>query len=263
MAVWISFAMIGSATAQEEEGPDSAIVQKVDQLGGKVMKIAQNEGGLEVYFHLGRNHDGLRQFESPKPGAPKPPALDGELGLLKEVENLVWLHLGGTDVTDQGLPHLAGLTSLTRLHLERTKVSDAGLAHLKDLQNLAYLNLYQTGITDAGLAHLEGLKGLKNLYLWQAKVTEAGVEKLQQALPDCKIDVGWKESEAPEEEETGRRGKGREEGREVLVRLLKAAAAFAAYSNPRAHAGGFLFRGTSGCRLRWARLGSFEIEQPG
>ena len=201
MAVWISFAMIGSATAQEEEGPDSAIVQKVDQLGGTVMKIAQNEGGLEVYFHLGRNHDGLRQFESPKPGAPKPPALDGELGLLKEVENLVWLHLGGTDVTDQGLPHLAGLTSLTRLHLERTKVSDAGLAHLKDLQNLAYLNLYQTGITDAGLAHLEGLKGLKNLYLWQAKVTEAGVEKLQQALPDCKIDVGWKESEAPEEEE--------------------------------------------------------------
>lgn len=201
MAVWISFAMIGSATAQEEEGPDSAIVQKVDQLGGTVMKIAQNEGGLEVYFHLGRNHDGLRQFESPKPGAPKPPALDGELGLLKEMENLVWLHLGGTDVTDQGLPHLAGLTSLTRLHLERTKVSDAGLAHLKDLQNLAYLNLYQTGITDAGLAHLEGLKGLKNLYLWQAKVTEAGVEKLQQALPDCKIDVGWKESEAPEEEE--------------------------------------------------------------
>ena len=144
---------------------------------------------------------GCASFESPKPGAPKPPALDGELGLLKEVENLVWLHLGGTDVTDQGLPHLAGLTSLTRLHLERTKVSDAGLAHLKDLQNLAYLNLYQTGITDAGLAHLEGLKGLKNLYLWQAKVTEAGVEKLQQALPDCKIDVGWKESEA-----AGRRG---------------------------------------------------------
>ena len=201
MAVWISFAMIGSATAQEEGQPDAAIVQKVEQLGGKVMKIAQNDEGLEVYFHLGRNHEGLRQFETPKPGTPKPPALDGELGVLKEVQNLVWLHLGGTDVTDQGLTDVAGLNSLTRLHLERTKVSDAGLAHLKDLQNLAYLNLYQTGITDAGLAHLEGLKSLKNLYLWQTKVTEAGVAKLQQALPDCKIDVGWKESEEPEEEE--------------------------------------------------------------
>ena len=201
LAVLISFALIGSVAAQAEEGADSAIVQKVEELGGKVMKIAQNDDGLEVYFHLGRNHDGLRQFETPKPGAPKPPALDGELGVLKEVENLVWLHLGGTDVTDEGLPHLAGLSSLTRLHLERTKVSDAGLANLKDLQNLNYLNLYQTGITDAGLAHLESLTGLKNLYLWQTKVTEAGVEKLQKALPDCKIDVGWKESDEPAEEE--------------------------------------------------------------
>ena len=202
LAVLFSFVLMGSFAAQAEEGADSAIVQKVEQLGGKVMKIAQNDDGLEVYFHLGRNHDGLRQFETPKPGDPKPAALDGELGILKEVENLVWLHLGGTDVTDEGLPHLAGLSSLTRLHLERTKVSDAGLANLKDLQNLNYLNLYQTGITDAGLAHLEGLTGLKNLYLWQTKVTEAGVEKLQKALPDCKIDVGWKESEEPAEEET-------------------------------------------------------------
>ncbi len=202
MAVWISLAMVGSAAAQQEGGPDSAIVQKVEQLGGKVMKIAQNDDGLEVYFHLGRNHDGLRQFETPKPGAAKPPALDGELGILKDVPNLVWLHLGGTDVTDEGLPHLAGLNSLTRLHLERTKVSDAGLANLKDLQNLAYINLYQTGISDAGLAHLEGLKGLKNLYLWQTKVTKAGVDKLQKALPDCNIDVGWKESEEPAEEAT-------------------------------------------------------------
>lgn len=202
LAVWISFALIGSAAAQQDGGADPAIVQKVEQLGGKVMKIAQNDDGLEVYFHLGRNHDGLRQFETPKPGAPPPPALDGELGILKDVPNLVWLHLGGTDVTDEGLPHLAGLASLTRLHLERTKVSDAGLANLKDLQNLAYLNLYQTGISDAGLAHLEGLKGLKNLYLWQTKVTKAGVEKLQKALPDCNIDVGWKESDEPEVEET-------------------------------------------------------------
>ncbi len=69
--------MIGSA-AQEEGEPDPAIVQKVEQLGGKVMKIAQNDDGLEVYFHLGRNHEGLRQSEVgelpgvvQEPGAPE------------------------------------------------------------------------------------------------------------------------------------------------------------------------------------------------
>ena len=206
MVVWISFAMIGLGMAQQEENSDPAIVQKVEQLGGKVMKIAQNDNGLEVYFHLSRNQDGLRQLESPKPGDPKPPALDGELGILKDMKNLVWLHLGGTDVTDNGLPHLAGLTSLTRLHLERTKVSDAGLVHLKDLQNLAYLNLYQTDITDAALVHLGGLNGLKNLYLWKTKVTKAGVAKLQKVLPECKIDVGWKEPEEEDKEEKSASG---------------------------------------------------------
>ncbi len=207
MVIWIAFGMIGTGAAQQEGSPDSgtapapAVVEKVEQLGGKIMRVAQNDSGLEVYFHLGRNQEGLRQFETPKPGAPKPPALDGELAVLKDLKNLVWLHLGGTDVTDRGLPHLADLTSLTRLHLERTQVSDAGLAHLNQLQSLTYLNLYQTGVTDVGLSHLEGLKNLKNLYLWQTKVTPAGVDKLQQALPDCEIDTGWKEEEGQEEQE--------------------------------------------------------------
>lgn len=201
MMIWISFGMMGTGFAQQEGSPDPAVAEKVEQLGGKVMPVAQNEPGLEVYFHLGRNQDGLRQFETPKAGAPKPPALDGELGVLEDLKSLLWLHLGGTDVTDRGLAHLAGLTSLTRLHLEKTQVSDAGLAHLDKLENLSYLNLYQTGVTDAGISHLEGLKKLKNLYLWQTKVTPAGIEKLQQALPDCEIDIGWKEKEGEAKQE--------------------------------------------------------------
>lgn len=206
MVIWVSFGMIASGFALQEgsqgseDAPVPEIVEKVEQLGGKVMRVAQNEEGIEVYFHLGRNREGLRQFETPKPGAPKPPALDGELTVLKDLKNLLWLHLGNTDVTDQGLPHLAGLTSLTRLHLERTRVSDAGLAHLSQLENLTYLNLYETAVTDAGLGHLEGLKNLRNLYLWQTKVTPEGVEKLKQALPDCEIDVGWVEQEGEEEQ---------------------------------------------------------------
>ena len=39
--------------------------------------------------------------------------------------------LGGTQVTDAGLVHLAGLTNLKRLALARTQITDAGVADLK------------------------------------------------------------------------------------------------------------------------------------
>ena len=197
IGIWLFGTMIGTGVAQQEgnpesgSGPDPAVVKRVEQLGGKVTPLARNEEGLDVSFHLGRNREGIRQFEASESDGAKPPALDGELSVLKELKNVRWLNLGGTDVTDKGLPHLKELTSLTRLHLEKTAVSDAGLEYLSGLQDLTYLNLYQTAVTDSGLTHLQSLKKLKNLYLWQTEVTPAGVETLQESLPDCVINLGW------------------------------------------------------------------------
>ena len=200
IAILLLFGVTLNGAAQQEggsnDGPDPALVEKIQELGGRVMRVAANDPGLEVAFHLGRNKDGLRQADASDSDGPRSPALDGELAMLRDLGRLVSLHLGGTDVTDKGLAHLAGQAALKRLHLEKTKVSDAGLAHLAGWESLSYLNLYQTEVTDAGLAHLEGLKSLKNLYLWQTKVTPEGAEKLRQALPGCTIDLGWK---APEE----------------------------------------------------------------
>ena len=205
VAIVILFGMVVAGVAQQEGvststvEPDPAVVEKIEELGGKIMRVAQNEAGLEISFHLGRNQEGLRQHDTSQTDTSVPPALDGELTILKGLKHVLSLHLGGTDVTDVGLAHLAGLTSLKRLHLEKTKVSDDGLAHLANLENLSYLNLYQTGVTDASLPHLEGLKNLKNLYLWKTQVTADGVEKLQQALPECEIDLGWEEQAKPAE----------------------------------------------------------------
>ena len=200
IAILLLLGVTANGAAQQEggsdDGPDPALVEKIQKLGGRVTRLAANDPGLEVAFHLGRNQDGLRQVDATDTERPESPALDGELVILKDLGELVSLHLGGTDVTDDGLVHLAGLTALKRLHLEKTKVSDAGLAHLAGLEGLSYLNLYLTGVTDAGLAHLEGLKNLKSLYLWQTQVTPEGAEKLRNALPGCNIDLGW---QAPEE----------------------------------------------------------------
>ena len=60
----------------------------------------------------------------------------------------------GTKVTDAGLEHLKGLTTLQGLILAGTKVGDAGMEHLKGLTNLRWLVLSGTKVSDAGMKHL-------------------------------------------------------------------------------------------------------------
>jgi internalin A len=76
------------------------------------------------------------------------------------------------------------------LILREPQVTDAGLEHLKGLTSLQMLKLNGTKVSDAGLVHLKGLTGLKMLELLDTPVTEDGVNDLQQALPNCEILAG-------------------------------------------------------------------------
>jgi len=67
-------------------------------------------------------------------------------------------------------------------------IKDADVARFADLKRLKKLNLDGAAITDAGLAHLEPLSVLRDLKLRGTQVTSTGVEKLQKALPECKIE---------------------------------------------------------------------------
>jgi len=172
-------ACVAVATAQEEQLPtvpaaDAQAVQKINGLGGGAMPLAANTNLLSVNFSLaGAKID------------------DAALDSLKGVtEQLVWLNLAGTSVTDGGLKALAGLKNLRRLHLEKTGIGDDGLSSVKSLSELQYLNLYGTKVTDKGLANLAGLKKLKNVYLWQTAVTDAGAADLAKALPGVYINRG-------------------------------------------------------------------------
>jgi YHS domain-containing protein len=172
-------AAAGLARAQEDQLPtappaDAAAVQKINALGGGAMPLAANTNLISVNFSLaGSKID------------------DAALETLKGIsEQLVWLNLANTAVTDGGLKVLSGFKNLRRLHLEKTGVGDVGLAWVKGLSELQYLNLYSTKVTDKGLASLSGLKKLKNLYLWQTAVTEAGAGELAKALPGIYINRG-------------------------------------------------------------------------
>ncbi len=66
---------------------------------------------------------------------------------------------------------------------------DDDLGVLCELPHLQTVQLTGAGFTDAGLRQIEGLKGLLNLILMDCpNITPAAVERLQKALPKCKIE---------------------------------------------------------------------------
>ena len=107
---------------------------------------------------------------------------DAELQKLASVGNdLLWLDLSRTGITDAGLKVLAKMPNLERLDLRGTAVGDEGVRALAGLNKLETLSLYGTGVTDAGLKALQGLPSLRRLYVGGTPVTEPGLDALRKA----------------------------------------------------------------------------------
>ena len=135
--------------------PEAALTA-LREAGALAMPLAQNTNLLTIDFR-----------------AEAANTTDEKLALLQPVaQQVAWLNLANTKVTDAGLAQLAQLPNLIRLHLENTNTADPALAHLSNLNNLEYLNLYGTNISDIGLIHLSNLPKLAKLYVWQTNVTD-------------------------------------------------------------------------------------------
>lgn len=155
---------------------DPNIINEVKKTGLLVLPLSKEQNQLEVSAVNARTFGDAQARVLPK-----------------LTQQIVWLKLGDTQVTDAALTQIALLKNLQKLHLEQTNVTDVGLKQLKGLNNLEYLNLYGTHITDAGLTELEGLKNLKTVYLWQTNVTEQGIANLKKAMPKLDIISGISE----------------------------------------------------------------------
>ena len=176
------------ALAQDEfpkvGAADAKALEKLNQAGAVAIPLAANTNVVSVNFSMAG-----------------PKVADAALDDLKPVaEQLVWLNLAGTGVSDAGLKAVAGFKNLQRLHLERTSITDDGLAAIAGLAELRYLNLYGTKVTDKGLAALKSLKKLQSLYVWQTAVTEGGAKELNGTLAALKINRGVEEPAKPVEE---------------------------------------------------------------
>ena len=152
------------------------VIPKVEKIGASLMAIAQDTPELRF--------SALNVAKTFK---------DDGLKVLKPVnEQVLWLDLARTQITDKALVDVVAMKNLTRLHLENTKVTDAGLANIAKLANLEYLNLYGTQVTDAGIQKLAGLKKLKKIFLWQTKVSENGAKQLVAKISGLDANTGFK-----------------------------------------------------------------------
>jgi Leucine-rich repeat (LRR) protein len=108
--------------------------------------------------------------------------LVSDISPMKGAINVESIDLGHNQVSD--LSPLAGMSKLRRLDLGANRLTD--LAPLAGLSNLRELQLHVNQLTD--LSPLAGLKQLTTLRLSDnPKLTRAEIDKLQKALPKCKI----------------------------------------------------------------------------
>lgn len=110
--------------------------------------------------------------------------------LLPLKEQLLWLNLARTKITDKGLVTISQLPNLTQLNLEYTGVSDAGMKPLKQLSSLTVLNLVGTEVGDDGISSLAAVKSLNKIFVYKSKVTKEGVLALKQNAPALVTDTG-------------------------------------------------------------------------
>lgn len=101
-----------------------------------------------------------------------------ELAILADIQGLVDLNLGATDLGNAALKHIAKLSSLQTLNLSGTQVDDTGLAMLSDLQQLSVLRLRQTRVTGTAFP-LRRRQQLVGLDLSRCPITKQGLACLR------------------------------------------------------------------------------------
>ena len=102
---------------------------------------------------------------------------DDDLGLLTHLNRIKYLNLnlGATDISNEGMKHIAQLPTLRILRVSGTNIDDAGLERLRDSKKIAMLNCRLTSVTGTGLS--EQWTDLKQIDLSLCPVSREGIER--------------------------------------------------------------------------------------
>jgi hypothetical protein len=107
-----------------------------------------------------------------------------QLCAVRHIQGLLFIR---APFDDRALEQVGAMIGLKRLAIPGWQVSRGGFAILSRLTHLRELVLSDTPISDAELVHLEELRELEDVWLFSTHVSSAGVERLQRAIPNCRI----------------------------------------------------------------------------
>lgn len=133
-------------------------------------------------------------YSGPPPYVDGPTVDDMTLACVARIPKLQRLDLQWTNISDDGMRHLAGLHELRELEIDGTDVSDASVQVLLGLPNLETLSLKGTMITDAGIVALKPLTKLKRLSLDVLLLTPEVVQNLSELPHLEKLSTGGVDS---------------------------------------------------------------------
>lgn len=116
---------------------------------------------------------------------------DRDINLLIPLsDQLVWLKLGKTKITDAGMKEISKLKNLNRIHLEYTSISDKGVKELTNLPYLEYVNLIGTKVGDEGLKDIAAIRSLRSVYIWKTIASDSGIGNIKKSNPGLIIVAG-------------------------------------------------------------------------
>lgn len=120
---------------------------------------------------------------------------DDDVKLLKNVKNVSYVVLAGTDVSDEIIDTLAGMPKLTYLDLSYTKITGKGFKSLAKLKKLGRVNLSGCKIGKENLGELRGLHGV--LSLFDVEADEKDMIELGKVSKD--LVVSWHPPRTPDQ----------------------------------------------------------------
>ena len=159
---------VGSVSEANEKS-----LRRLNELGINPMPLSEGNNFLMISF------SGRRQITGE------------QLEALRGIEEqLVWLNLGHTAVTDQQMDAIARLKNLRVLYLNNTQITDAGVEKLSPLSELRWLSLVGTKASDKSIDTFIRMKNLSTLFLYQSVFSQSGIRKLVETQKELKIDTG-------------------------------------------------------------------------
>lgn len=114
---------------------------------------------------------------------------DADLAHLSGCRRLERLGLSSNPgITDAGIQHLRGITSLRHIDLPYTSVGDGAMAVLAGLPRLESLSINATKVSDRGLAALRPDSALRVLYIQNDgnEISDAGLQSVAQNCPELR-----------------------------------------------------------------------------